>query len=134
MCQTLYLLALALAVVLVIWVCSKNTNRNGFKYLGNGYNPNQGGSRGELNEECLQHPGYRMCMLTDGTSGVCALSGMCVADMEVDLRRERDSVPRPLCTPPVFKEGCERFCRCQALLGEECDDCVERCRSWFSPL
>lgn len=94
----------------------------------------QGGDRGEFNEECLQHPGQRMCMLSDGTSGVCVLSGMCVADMLVDHRRENDNVPRPLCTAPIFKEGCQRWCRCKGMLGEACAGCEEECESWFSPL
>lgn len=128
------LLAITLALLSVICIFSKDTQKSQFRYLGNVYNQDQGGGRGELNEECLQHPDYRMCMLTDGTSGVCALSGMCVADMMVDHRRERDAVPRPLCTAPIFKEGCGRWCKCQKLKGEETPGCVEECRRWFSPL
>src|SRR5271154_5223994 len=105
--RLLYLVALVLVVALVVAWCTSGS-KSQFRYLGNVYRLDQGGSRGEPNEECLQNPSYRMCMLTDGTSGVCALSGMCVADMEVDLRRERDEVPRPLCTAPIFKQGCGR--------------------------
>jgi len=120
-------------IVVLVCLCS-NSTRNQFKYLGNVYRLDEGGSRGELNEECLQHPGYRMCMLTDGTSGVCALSGMCVADMEVDLRREQDENPKPYCTEPIFKEGCGRWCNCQALKGIHDPGCLDECESWFSPL
>jgi hypothetical protein len=125
--------AIVLVVAVAVCMYRKNTI-NQFRYLGNVYNLSEGGSRGELNEECLQHPGYRMCQLTDGTPGVCALSGMCVADMEIDLRRARDEVPKPYCTAPIFKEGCGRFCDCLALAGTAKPDCIEDCRSWFSPI
>jgi len=131
---------------------SKNTNNStisskiaNFVYMGSPYTPTAGGSRGEVSEECLQHPGYRMCMLTDGTSGVCGTSGMCVTDMEMDIKRNwttRDNIKMPLCSQPIFKEGCQRFCKCKQLkntidggiLAHEMDDCVEGCRNMFYPI
>ena len=113
--------------------------RDGFRYLGSVYQPNISGGEGELNEECLQHPGYRFCMLTDGKSGVCALSGMCVADMMVDHRQEDIDVPRPLCTKPIFKAGCSRFCECLKISDPSSShtaslECKRECDDWFSPL
>ena len=130
--NVLYLVVIILVAITAF--CFLRSSRNSYKYLGNVYNPLEGGNRGELNEECLQHPGYRMCQLTDGTPGVCALSGMCVADMEIDLRKYRQEIPLPRCTKPIFKEGCQRFCNCRKLQGS-CDaGCVDECTSWFSPL
>ena len=130
----LLFLVIVLGAIAIACLLSSRTIKNQFKYLGNVYRLDEGGSRGELNEECLQHPSYRMCMLTDGTSGVCALSGMCVADMSVDHRKERDAVPRPLCTAPIFKEGCGRWCNCQKMKGSNNPGCRSECESWFSPI
>jgi hypothetical protein len=124
---------------------------NNYDFLGSPYNPNTRGSRSEpnedpkdfgfLNEECLEHPGYRMCMFTDGTSGVCGTSGMCVPDMEVDVKRNwatRDDIKMPLCVEPIFKEGCQRFCRCKYLKGDiqenEMAGCIAGCQNMFYPL
>lgn len=114
-----------------------------FHYLGSVYRKDEGGSRGEPNEECLQSPGYRFCMLTDGTSGVCALSGMCVANMLNDLREERDDIRHPLCTKPIFKEGCKRHCDCLAMkfskengrrmTPSQYGTCLDSCISNFHP-
>jgi len=113
----------------------------GFVYMGSPFTPSSGGSRGEVNEECLEHPGYRMCMLTDGTSGVCGTSGMCVTDMEMDIKRNwatRDDIKMPLCSQPIFKEGCQRFCACKKIKGDvlehEMDGCVDGCRKMFYPI
>lgn len=118
-----------------------SAGKSHYVYLGSPYTPFEGGSRGELSEECLQHPGYRMCMLTDGTSGVCGTSGMCVTDMEMDVKRNwttRDDIKMPLCSEPIFKEGCQRFCKCKQLKGEvlphEVGDCIEDCRGMFFPV
>ena len=132
---------------------SRTSSSSPFVYLGSPYVPFEGGSRGELSEECLQHPGYRMCSLTDGTSGVCGTSGMCVTDMEMDIRRNwstRDDIKMPLCLQPIFKEGCERFCRCRQIKdlakkqtashGENnvptdtMGECLQGCRSTFYPI
>ena len=132
-CILIFLVAL-LAVVFVLTNRCGAGNKDKYRYMGSVYNPNQGGGRAEPNEECLQFPGYRHCMLTDGTFGTCVLDGLCVASMMVDIRQEDDEVHRPLCTEPTFKEGCGRWCKCQQLLGNGRTDCVDQCESWFSPL
>ncbi len=124
---------IAIGVALYWW----KTRKMHYVYLGSPYRPEQAGSRGEVSEECLQHPGYRMCSLTDGTSGVCGTSGRCVTDMSVDIRSQWDEVNMPVCYEPLLKEGCTRFCRCQQLKGgvldHEVGDCVAACRENFHP-
>src|SRR5690242_4319482 len=92
-----------------------------YVYLGSPYRPEQAWSRGEYSEECLQHPDYRMCTLTDGTSGVCGTSGMCLTNFESDVRQQWDEIKMPLCYEPIFREGCQRFCNCKDLKGDVLD-------------
>jgi len=80
-------------------------------------------------------PGYRFCMLTDGTSGVCGINGMCLSSMMLDLRKERDEMEMPYCTAPIFQEGCGRFCACKGCKGPiDTQQCLKECGSWFSPM
>jgi hypothetical protein len=125
-------------VALYYWYYHKNGKISYYVPLGSPFRPEQAGSRGELSNECLQHPGYRMCTLTDGTSGVCGTSGRCVTELFHDIRRNWDEVQMPICYQPLAKEGCQRFCNCQQLKGNvfdhEMDGCVNQCNSNFSPL
>ena len=91
------ILLIGLAVILVVFMLTRKCGRRdgydgamdpSYRYLGSVYNPEEGGSRAEKQDDCLQFPGYRHCMLTDGTFGTCNLNGMCVASMLVDLRKE----------------------------------------------
>lgn len=113
---------------------------NHFRILGNPYRMEEGGSRSETNDECLQSPGYRFCMMTDGTPGVCMLSGQCVPDIMQDLRTVRDELNLPYCTKPVFKTGCNRYCRCRNMAKgrpdyiENVGKCTKECEDWYSPL
>jgi hypothetical protein len=120
--------------IIIVWLLFRSYKKNSYRFLGSPYRPAEGGSRGEYNEECLEHPGQKFCMLTDGTAGICVLSGMCVADMEIDHRTANDENPKPYCTKPIFKEGCPRFCNCLSLKGQDYPGCVEDCLSYFSPL
>jgi len=134
-CILIFVAAIAVALYLMMGGCHRKDGFDyNYRYMGSVYNPNEGGGRAEPNEECLQFPGYRHCMLTDGTFGTCALDGLCVASMLVDHRQEADEVHRPLCTEPTFKQGCGRWCQCQKLLGNDRKGCVQQCESWFSPL
>jgi hypothetical protein len=131
--KVLYVLIALIVGIFIGWFFRNPNQRSNYQYLGGVFRPEQGGARAERNEECLQNPDYRMCMLTDGTSGVCGTSGMCMADFMIDHRKERDDIRHPLCTEPVFKEGCSRFCQCKELQGEDTTGCIEECKSWFYP-
>lgn len=134
--RTIILVALvAIAIVIVAkW------SVNHFQILGAAYNLDDGGSRSETQDSCLEAPGYRMCMMTDGTPGVCMLSGQCVPELMEDLRTVRDQLNLPYCTKPTFKTGCHRFCECRHLAkGREeyvadVGQCTAECEKWFSPL
>ncbi len=144
--KSLHLILIAIVCVVAIYLLtggcrgrSENYTPDGantYNFLG-AFDIAQGGSRAEMNEECLQYPGNQFCMLTDGTSGVCVLSGHCVADMMVDHRQELDEIKRPLCTQPVFKEGCGRFVKCKELKGDylpkDHDKNLAECLSWYFP-
>jgi len=111
---------------------------SGYQFMGmfykDAYNSYRGGDRGELNDECLQHPGYRFCMLTNGAPGVCGTSGRCLPDMLHDGRQYRDDIKLPTCVEPIFKEGCKRFCDCKNLTEDvDMGRCVDGCRSNFHP-
>ena len=136
------ILKIVLVVVLglfLFWLLTLARGKDGYRFLPTAYSyaPKMGGSYAELNNECLMYPGNQFCMLTDGTPGVCVLNGMCVPDMEIDLREYRRDVKLPSCTKPVFKEGCGRFCRCKELEGDVDPKnhmaCVEDCKSWYHP-
>ena len=129
-------------VVALIAVIRGSCHRNNYHILGSAYRPETGGERAEFDpEECYQHPGYRFCSLTDGTPGVCMLSGMCHADVEQDLRQLRDDLPLPLCHKPIFKQGCNKFCRCKNMAERKAgvevtplEKCERQCHRWYSPL
>lgn len=83
----------------------------------------------EKNEECMMLYGDRHCMMTDGRLGKCVLSGYCAPAMMT----YSDDVSLPYCTKPYFKEGCDRFCKCQKLRGENQPSCMSDCHSMFHP-
>jgi len=139
--QSRVVMAMAAGVcagVLMWWYMRKyKTERSGYVHLGSPYRPEDAGSRGEMSEECLQNPDYRMCTLTDGTPGVCGTSGMCVTDLSQDITQFWGDIKMPVCYEPLFKEGCQRFCNCKQLKGgvlaHEMDGCVDGCRNMFYP-
>ena len=106
-----------------------------YRYLGEvaSYMVNEGGLRGEDNEECrILTEGNTKCMLIDGTPGVCN-SGKCLPDFMTDLREYRDLLPYPYCTPPIFKGECSNYCKCTNN-GQTTPGCMKMCLSNFSPL
>ena len=129
-----------LVLVVVAVVIAGKWSMDHFRILGAAYRLDDGASRSETQDECLENPSYRFCMMTDGTPGVCMLSGQCVPDIMQDLRVVRDQLNLPYCTKPVFKTGCRRFCECRHMAkGREeyignVDKCTSECESWFSPL
>lgn len=128
--------AILAAIILYLLLGGCRGGNENYNFLG-AFDPSQGGSRAEMNEECLQYPGNQFCMLTDGTSGVCVQSGHCVASMMADHRQERDEISRPLCTQPVFREGCGRFVTCKELKGDyspaDREKNLKECLSWYYP-
>ena len=136
--KTMDVVILVVLAAIFLYVLVKcGITKEFYSFLGGTYTPAEGGSRAELNEECLMYPGNQFCMLTDGTSGVCVQNGYCVADMLIDHRKERDDIQHPFCVEPLFKEGCGRFCRCQEMKGlvkpEGHMACVDECKTWFHP-
>lgn len=129
-------IVIGVAILAILYLCKKE----GFQILGAAYNLDNGGSRSETSDECLQHPSLRMCMMTDGTPGVCMLSGQCVPEIMEDLRVVRDQLNLPYCTKPIFKTGCRRFCECRHMAKgrqeyvDNVDQCTAECKQWFSPL
>jgi hypothetical protein len=128
----------SIAIVVLVGVCILIVARwsmDHFRILGSAYRLSDGGSRSETQDECLQNPSYRACMMTDGTPGVCMLSGQCTPDIMVDLRTVRDQLDIPYCTAPTFKTGCGRMCKClNQRDGRDIAVCKKDCEAWFSPL
>jgi hypothetical protein len=134
---TLEIIVVLVIAGLILWALMTH-RKDGYRFLPSAYGPATGGSYAEYNDECLAYPGNQFCMMTDGTPGVCVLNGMCVPDMEIDLREYRADIKLPSCTKPVFKEGCGRLCRCKELKGDvdpkDHMECVNECKSWYSPI
>jgi hypothetical protein len=127
------LLILGVAVaIFVVWLIG-SSKRSNYRYLQSLDNPREGGYYAEYNEECLDAQNQN-CHLTDGTTGVCVLHGLCQSSPLVDLRQEDDDTPKPDCLPPVFKQGCGRYCNCLKLRGDDYPGCMNDCASDFSPL
>ncbi len=128
---------IALCIVIgVIILLGIIVSREKYRFLKGMYLPAQGGHHAEPNEDCLQFPGVRQCVMTDGTSGTCVMGGLCVASMLDDLNLENLEIRKPYCPGPTFKEGCGRFCACQKMKGGSFNTtaCLQNCESWFSPL
>lgn len=120
----------------------KRTLYQNYIHLGSSFHPSNLGGPTELSHECLGHPGYRMCVMTDGRPGVCGTSGMCIPDLMMDDRADLsasnlDDMKYPNCVEPISKEECSRFCSCKIVKGEvldhEFEGCQEACRSNFYP-
>src|SRR5271154_5058260 len=95
------IIILVLVAIAIVVVTKWSVNH--FRRLGNAYQLDQGGEREETQDECLLgFPSYRMCMMTDGTPGVCMLSGQCTPDIMGDLRTIRDQLDLPYCTKPIW--------------------------------
>lgn len=129
---------------LLVYYIFKNrfSSKSGYLYMGSPFSSFSQGSGREFNEECMEHPGYRFCTLTDGSAGVCGNSGMCVKDLSMDHSKDQisngaDVFKTPICYEPVFKEGCNRFCNCKIMDGaineNELGQCIENCETMFYP-
>jgi hypothetical protein len=128
----LVIVILVVAAVFLLFSFGRGCTKSNFQYLGT---RSRGGDfEGEPNDECLYSPGYKFCQLTDGMPGVCVNNGICMPNMMEDPRIEWDEFAHPYCPMPIFKEGCDRFCRCKAMKGERTPGCVEECRSNYSSL
>lgn len=124
-------LGLLLVAVLFLLYFS-GSKKDGYQHLG--FRSRYGDFEGEPNDECLYGPGYKFCQLTDGMPGVCVNNGICMPAMMNDPIDQWDAFDHPYCPMPIFKEGCDRFCKCKGLKGERSPGCVAACRSNYSTL